>query len=244
MRPSVMTSPRFVSTDRRAELTKTENAQPGIFLVSWVAFELLERRCPGLEFDATAGLVARRVHRAGRRGRDQFRGRVARGARARTFHAGSVRGQRRAAWRQSSAWTKRRRARSARSGSGTGQPELPRPDRHFRSERTNISAGLRTGESAGAKRALPLTVAGAYHSPLMDRAQPKLRERAQVGPHLRAQSSGHLERHRATSRRAGRHPRAAGGASYIASVRWEDSMRYLSGAGRSRGSSNSDRAPR
>ena len=38
------------------ELTKTENAQPGIFLVSWIAFELLKERAPGLKFDATAGL--------------------------------------------------------------------------------------------------------------------------------------------------------------------------------------------
>src|ERR1700750_2539994 len=38
------------------ELTKTENAQPGIFLVSWVAFQLLRERVPGLEFAATAGL--------------------------------------------------------------------------------------------------------------------------------------------------------------------------------------------
>src|SRR5271154_5501994 len=38
------------------ELTKTENAQPGIFLVSWVAFQLLRERVPGLKFDATAGL--------------------------------------------------------------------------------------------------------------------------------------------------------------------------------------------
>src|SRR6516164_1846299 len=38
------------------ELTKTENAQPGIFLVSWVAFELLKERVPGLKFEATAGL--------------------------------------------------------------------------------------------------------------------------------------------------------------------------------------------
>ena len=28
------------------ELTKTENAQPGIFLVSWVAFQLLKERMP------------------------------------------------------------------------------------------------------------------------------------------------------------------------------------------------------
>src|SRR5215467_15514799 len=39
-----------------AELTRTENAQPGIFLVSWVAYELLRDRVPGLKFEATAGL--------------------------------------------------------------------------------------------------------------------------------------------------------------------------------------------
>src|SRR5512137_2935011 len=38
------------------ELTKTENAQPGIFLVSWVAFQLLKEQVPNLGFDATAGL--------------------------------------------------------------------------------------------------------------------------------------------------------------------------------------------
>src|SRR5512139_512920 len=38
------------------ELTKTEHAQPGIFLVSWVALELLRDRVGGLSFDATAGL--------------------------------------------------------------------------------------------------------------------------------------------------------------------------------------------
>ena len=39
-----------------AELTKTENAQPGIFLVSWVAFQLLKEQAPSLKFNATAGL--------------------------------------------------------------------------------------------------------------------------------------------------------------------------------------------
>ena len=38
------------------ELTRTENAQPGIFLVSWVAFQLLKEQVPQLKFDATAGL--------------------------------------------------------------------------------------------------------------------------------------------------------------------------------------------
>src|SRR5271154_749001 len=39
-----------------AELTRTENAQPAIFLVSWVAFQLLMEQVPRLSFEATAGL--------------------------------------------------------------------------------------------------------------------------------------------------------------------------------------------
>src|ERR1700753_2206895 len=38
------------------ELTKTENAQPGIFLVSWVCFELLKEQAPGLKFEAAEGM--------------------------------------------------------------------------------------------------------------------------------------------------------------------------------------------
>ena len=43
-------------TGPEVELTKTENAQPGIYLVSWVAMSLLRERVPGLTFGATAGL--------------------------------------------------------------------------------------------------------------------------------------------------------------------------------------------
>src|SRR5437667_4978608 len=39
-----------------AELTKTEHAQPGIFLVSWVASQLLKERVPSLQLEAAAGL--------------------------------------------------------------------------------------------------------------------------------------------------------------------------------------------
>src|SRR6266567_7545465 len=39
-----------------SELTKTEHAQPGIFLVGWIAFQLLQEQAPGLQFEATAGL--------------------------------------------------------------------------------------------------------------------------------------------------------------------------------------------
>src|SRR5258708_2668637 len=37
-------------------LTRTENAQPGIFLVSWIALQLLLERKPALAFQAAAGL--------------------------------------------------------------------------------------------------------------------------------------------------------------------------------------------
>src|SRR3954447_10565358 len=39
-----------------ADLTKTENAQPGIYLVGWLAFQLLKEQVPALIFEATAGL--------------------------------------------------------------------------------------------------------------------------------------------------------------------------------------------
>ena len=39
-----------------SDLTKTEHAQPGIYLVSWVALQLLKERLPSLQFEATAGL--------------------------------------------------------------------------------------------------------------------------------------------------------------------------------------------
>ena len=39
-----------------AELTRTEHCQPAIFLVSWIALQLLKERAPNLTFQATAGL--------------------------------------------------------------------------------------------------------------------------------------------------------------------------------------------
>ncbi|MFM1557139.1 MAG: ACP S-malonyltransferase, partial [Limisphaerales bacterium] len=37
-------------------LTQTENAQPGIFLVSWAALEVLKTQAPSFKFEAAAGL--------------------------------------------------------------------------------------------------------------------------------------------------------------------------------------------
>src|ERR1022692_4337573 len=48
--------PAFCFHGPEAELTKTENAQPAIFLVSWLALQLLRERAPGFSFEAAAGL--------------------------------------------------------------------------------------------------------------------------------------------------------------------------------------------
>src|SRR5207244_10830519 len=39
------------------ELTRTENAQPGIYLVSWVAYLLLTARVPSFEVEAQGGML-------------------------------------------------------------------------------------------------------------------------------------------------------------------------------------------
>src|SRR5580658_5569045 len=39
-----------------AELIRTDNAQPAIFLISWIALQLLKERLPGIAYQATAGL--------------------------------------------------------------------------------------------------------------------------------------------------------------------------------------------
>ena len=38
------------------DLTRTEHAQPAIFLISWIAFSLLNELAPQLSYEATAGL--------------------------------------------------------------------------------------------------------------------------------------------------------------------------------------------
>ena len=95
-----------------AELTKTENAQPGIFLVSWVAFQLLKEQVPDLKFDATAGLSLGEFTALTAAGAMSFEDGL-RVVRQRGKFMQEACDATRAAWRRSSDWTKRRRAKSA-----------------------------------------------------------------------------------------------------------------------------------
>jgi [acyl-carrier-protein] S-malonyltransferase len=156
-----------------AELTKTENAQPGIFLVSWVAFQLLREQVPELKFEAAAGLSL-----------GEFTALTAAGAMS--FEDGlRVVRQRGKFMQEACDVTKGGMAaiigldetptREVCTEAGVVLANLNCPGQLVISgEAEKIAQACELAKAKGAKRALPLTVAGAYHSPLMASAQPKL----------------------------------------------------------------------
>ena len=157
------------------ELTKTENAQPGIYLVSWVAFELLKEKLPNLQFDATAGLSLGEFTALAAAGALSFedglrlvreRGRFMQEAcEATKGGMAAIIGLDEGATRQVCA------------EAGVVLANLNCPGQLVISGAIeNINRACELAKSRGAKRALPLSVAGAYHSPLMAGAQPKLRD--------------------------------------------------------------------
>ena len=156
-----------------AELTKTENAQPGIFLVSWVAFQLLKERVPVLKFEATAGLSL-----------GEFTALTAAGAMS--FEDGlRVVRQRGRFMQEACDVTQGGMAavigldeaptREVCAEAGVALANLNCPGQIVISGAADrILQAVDLAKAKGAKRAIPLPVAGAYHSPLMASAQPKL----------------------------------------------------------------------
>lgn len=214
------------------ELTKTENAQPGIFLVGWVAFQLLKERVPSLSFDATAGLSLGEFTALAAAGALSFedglrivrqRGRFMQEA------CDGTRGGMAAIIGLDEAVT-----REVCAATGVALANLNCPGQIVISGPTdNLAAACEAAKARGAKRALPLTVAGAYHSPLMAAAQTKLQaalaEVTLKTPVVPVISNVTGQPH--------------GGPTEIASrmveqvtspVRWEDSIRYLLANGFSR----------
>ena len=156
-----------------AQLTKTEHAQPGIFLVSWVCFQLLKDQVPNLKCDATAGLSL-----------GEFTALTAAGAIS--FEDGlRVVRQRGQFMQEACEATKGGMAaiigldeaptREVCAEAGVVLANLNCPGQLVISgEAEKITKACELAKAKGAKRALPLPVAGAYHSPLMASAQPKL----------------------------------------------------------------------
>ncbi len=208
-----------------AELTKTDHAQPGIFLVSWVAFELLKERVPALNFQATAGLSL-----------GEFTALTAAGAM--TFEEGlKVVRQRGRFMQEACAATQGGMAaiiglgeaatREVCAEAGVVLANLNCPGQIVISGAAEkMAPACALAKAKGAMRALPLTVAGAYHSPLMASAQPKLEaELARVTlmpPKVPVIANVTAQPHDGPET-----IRARLVEQVTSPVRWEESMRYL-----------------
>jgi len=208
-----------------SELMKTENAQPGIFLVSWVAFQLLKERVTALQFDATAGLSL-----------GEFTALTAAGAMS--FEDGLRVVRQRGRFMQEACDTTQggmaavigldeAPTREVCAEAGVVLANLNCPGQLVISgESEKILKAVDLAKSRGAKRAIPLPVAGAYHSPLMAGAQPKLQaELAKVKlstPAVPVISNVTAQPHTTPNQIAARLVDQV-----TSSVRWEESMRHL-----------------
>ena len=206
-------------------MTKTENAQPGIFLVSWVCFQLLKEQAANLKFDATAGLSLGEFTALTAAGAMNFedglrvvraRGKfmqeacdATRGGMAAVIGLGEI------------------PTREVCASAGVVLANLNCPGQLVISgEEEKIAKACDLAKVRGARRAIPLPVVGAYHSPLMAGAQPKLQgELAKIkfsAPVVPVISNVTAQPHDSPaeiSERLVEH--------VTSSVLWENSMRYL-----------------
>jgi [acyl-carrier-protein] S-malonyltransferase len=208
-----------------ADLTKTENAQPGIFLVSWVCFQLLKEQVPDLKFDATAGLSLGEFTALTAAGAMSFEDglRVVR-ARGKFMQEACdvTKGGMAAIIGLDEAPT-----REVCAEVGVVLANLNCPGQLVISgEAEKIAKACELAKAKGAKRALPLTVAGAYHSLLMASAQAKLQnELAKIkisAPAVPVISNVTAQAHGAPAEISAKLVEQV-----CASVLWEDSMRAL-----------------
>ena len=215
-----------------AELTKTENAQPGIYLVSWIALELLKERVPNLACDATAGLSLGEFTALAAAGSFSFedglrvvrqRGRFMQEAcEATQGGMAAIIGLDEPVTREVCAAT------------GVELANLNCPGQIVISGAADkMTAACELAKAKGAKRALPLPVAGAYHSTLMASAQPKLAaELAKIfvqTPRVPVYSNVTAAQHTAPD-----DIRATLVKQVTSSVRWEESIRAMLAAGYTR----------
>jgi [acyl-carrier-protein] S-malonyltransferase len=208
-----------------AELTKTENAQPGIFMVSWVAFQLLKEHLPSLAFEATAGLSL-----------GEFTALAA--ADAMSFEDGLKLVRERGRFMQEACEATRggmaaiigldeAPTREICEQAGVVLANLNCPGQLVISgEIEKIAQACELAKAKGARRALPLAVAGAYHSPLMAGAQPKLQAEL-ARANLNQPKAIVVSNVTAQPHNGAESIRARLVEQVTSSVRWEESMRYL-----------------
>ncbi|HUC84390.1 MAG TPA: ACP S-malonyltransferase [Candidatus Acidoferrales bacterium] len=206
-----------------AELTQTANAQPGIFLVSWVCWQLLKEHSPRLQFEAAAGLSL-----------GEFTALTAAGTMG--FEDGLRVTRQRGKFMQEAC-----DVTSGGMAAVIGLDEAPTRDvcaeagvvlanlncpgqLVISGEADKIAKACELAKARGARRAIPLSVAGAYHSPLMAGAQPKLADELSkikiATPAVPVVSNVTAQAH-------GADIPARLVEQVCAPVRWEESMRVL-----------------
>jgi len=154
-------------------LTKTDNAQPGIYLTSLACLEALKSQIPNITFDATAGLSL-----------GEFTALAA--ADAVDFDDGLRMVQMRGRFMQEACDTTNGGMASIMNLDDVALAEVCReanvdianincPGQTVISgDKAKIAAAVELAKARGAKRAIPLVVAGAYHSRLMEVAKVKV----------------------------------------------------------------------
>jgi [acyl-carrier-protein] S-malonyltransferase len=207
------------------ELTKTEHAQPAIFLIGWVAFQLLKERVPSLQFQATAGLSLGELTALAAAG-------------ALGFEDGLKIVRQRGLFMEEACKTTQggmaaiigldeEVTRQVCVETGIELANLNCPGQLVISGATEkLAQACELAKARGAKRAIPLPVAGAYHSRLMAKAQEKLAAAfsavAVKTPLVPVISNVTARPHGSP---ADIHQKLI--EQVVSSVRWEDSMRYL-----------------
>jgi len=210
-------------------LTKTDNAQPGIYVTSLVCFDALRGKVPGLQFEAVAGLSL-----------GEFAALTAAGVM--TFEDGLRVVQARGRFMQEACDSTQGAMASIIAMDDAALAEVCRevgvdianlnsPGQTVISgDKAKIAQAVELAKARGAKKAIPLQVAGAYHSRLMTGAQQK------VAAMLAAVNLGQpsvLVVQNVTARPA------AGSAAIkdllvrqvTSTVRWTESMQWLVGQG-------------
>jgi [acyl-carrier-protein] S-malonyltransferase len=207
------------------ELTKTENAQPGIYLVSWAAFQLLKELVGDLRFEATAGLsLGETTALAAANALSFEEGLKLVRQRGRFMHEAceATKGAMAAIIGLGEAPT-----REICAEAGVELANLNCPGQIVISgESEKINHACELAKTKGAKKAVALPVAGAYHSRLMASAQPKLRSSLAT---VQIQMPAVTVVSNVTARP---HGSVAEIQSLLveqltAPVRWEESMRFL-----------------
>jgi len=207
------------------ELTKTENAQPGIYLLSWIALQLLRERAPSLTFEATAGLSL-----------GEFTALAAAGALS--FEDGLSLVRQRGRFMQEACEITRggmaaiigldeAPTRETCAEAGVELANLNCPGQLVISgDAWKMDLACELAKAKGAKKAVRLPVAGAYHSRLMASAQPKLAAAlnriALREPTVPVISNVTAQPHGSTTQ-----IKELLVQQVMSSVRWEASVRYL-----------------